>query len=358
MLISKAEKIGTMTRNVGVDLAKVLAVFFVLIHHISDAGLSIGLGNHALICVHSFVHNIVYSCIDLFALSTGYLCVTSRCRYSRLLNLWCATVFWGVVVLLFCAVVLGHSIPLRRYLGACLPILRDQYWFFTAYFILFLFMPLLNTALVRMSKCEFRWLLVAILIFVSFYSCVGAESARLSGGYSFSWLAMVYIFGAYIRRFCNKKVSSFKCFLIALALGLIPTTVSVFRLRSWSNILSLSTYLSPFTLGVAIFIFVGCINLTICKHNVSVVLKMLASASFGVYLIHSQPYFFTNVFQSGLRKVQVDNIPSYLIAVVAFSLLSFMISAFLELLRIKLFEKMKVAKVLERADAFLPPAHA
>lgn len=113
-------------RNIGVDIAKIVAIVLVVIHHISDFGLFINVYNpNMLTWAHSYIHSIAYSCVDVFALATGYLCISSRCKYSRLVQLWIAAVFWGVL-LLTCHLLLGCDIGAMRFVRALVPVWEDS----------------------------------------------------------------------------------------------------------------------------------------------------------------------------------------------------------------------------------------
>ena len=75
-------------RDYGIDCAKVLAVVFVILHHTIDCGFTMSdTAGGALKTVWYLLHSVALTCVDLFALVTGYLCVTSNGTHKRLLDI-------------------------------------------------------------------------------------------------------------------------------------------------------------------------------------------------------------------------------------------------------------------------------
>ncbi len=347
---------STKERFPGVDLAKIIAIFFVMVHHVSDCGLDVQSGNLTLTYVHRLLHSVSYSCIDLFALATGFLCVNSSCRYSRIVSLWVSTVFWGVTVLLFSQFCLGYSIPFKSWFNALFPVWRAQYWFFTAYFMLFFFMPCLNRSVKNMTKREFQHLLVAIGIFICGYSLCSGDRFSMRYGYSFPWLCIVYLMGAYLRIYPPRKLKPRFCFSMAFLIAfiaclrqLLPILIGV---RIPGDRFVIISYVSPFTLGVAIMIFLGCLNMTI-GDKVGRFLKTTAATTFGIYLIHVQPFVWQNIWHTNLHKIKVDSPIELVSLVLIISIVTFVGFATLEHCRLKLFAVLGIDNLIQKVDTFI-----
>lgn len=287
----------------GVDLAKLWAMFFVLTLHVVT---NIQLGDQCsgvTVFVKKALEGISLMCIDLFVLSTGFLCVFSKWRVSRIINLWLSVVFWGVAVLLFCQFALGYSIGSGDYWRAAIPVLCNQYWFFTQYFMLFFVMPVLNRALLNMRQRECILIFAAVVIFICLYSIlprmpgIRVDAFGMRGGQTFSWFCIVYCVGAYIRLFSFKRLNPFLCFSTATALAVSPYCIKAILWHLSGNdgrLMSLASYVSPFTFGASIFFFFGCLNVTLSKKLIRI-FSWLSPAVFGVYLIHVQPFVWKNI---------------------------------------------------------------
>ena len=342
----------------GVDLAKVVAIFFVMVHHVSDCGLDWQCTNLNLAYVHTLIHSVSYSCIDLFALATGFLCVNSKCRYSRLATLWVAAFFWGLTMLAFSKLCLGLDITWKYYLNAALPVLRQQYWFFTAYFMLFLVMPFLNSGIKSITKRELHHLLVAIAIFLCGYSCLGCgDQFQMHSGYSFGWLCVVYVIGAYIRIYSPLKMSPPKCFCVAGVIAFVccfrQLLSIVISYRIPGDRFCLSAYTSPFTLAIALFIFIGCLNLSFSE-RIARFLKTAAATTFGIYLIHVQPFVWKNIWHFHLHQIQVGSISKLIVLVTSLSLLTFIAFAIVEHIRLKVFDRLGINRLIGKIDLLFP----
>lgn len=340
-------------REVGVDLAKVVAMLFVVAVHIC---------NHLqpsakLDCplTVKYIHHLTLCCVDIFALATGYLCVTSSCRLSRLADLWLAAVFWGVVM----TSVSAFFTPVWRelYEEALMPIRYGQYWFFSAYFLLFLFMPLVNRAVVNFDRLALRRLLLLLFVTVSVFSCRGGDVFRLAHGYSFAWLLMLYLAGAYLRLHGKSRLRPFACFAMAAILWVTVCELEDFvehAEASYPNLADLSSYLSPFIVGEAWFIFLGCKGLTIRRPALARFVTALSATTFGIYLIHVQPVFWDNVWGRLIARLPVGGPCAVVASTVLAAVGCFLVFALAEAGRQWLFARLRIARLTALLDRYFP----
>lgn len=336
----------------GVDLAKIIAIYFVMIHHVSDCGIDVINSDFVCLYVHSFIHCISYSCIDIFALATGFLCVNSSCRYSRIVNLWLSAFFWGLTMLTVCCLA-GYSIHWKFFVKAAFPIWRNQYWFLTAYFMLFFFMPFLNKGIKGMSRKEFHHLFAAVAIFICGYSIYSGDLFSLRRGYSFPWLSIVYVIGAYIRLFNPCQWSASTCFMSAGGIAFITC------LRQFISILigyripgdrfCIVSYVSASTLCIAILIFLGCLKIDVGA-KVGGLFKNVAATTFGIYLIHVQPFVWNCVWYEKLHQIKITNVSQMIVVVFGIATATFIVFSIFEYLRIKMFKKFGVDCLVAKID--------
>lgn len=188
------------TRDIGIDCVKLLAIVFVILHHIVDCGLTMSdTAGNGLRTAWYFLHSISLTCVDLFAIITGYLCVVSHASYKRLFNLWLQVLFIGIAItgIGFLA---GVKISAYDWLKAFFPVVTGEYWYFTAYFIVFLFIPFINPGAQALDKQVFWRLLLAFFVLFGTASLfVPNDPFVLKKGYCFAWLLVLYFFGAYWR---------------------------------------------------------------------------------------------------------------------------------------------------------------
>lgn len=242
---------------------------------------------------------------------------------------------------------MGLPVPNACLVDALFPVFRTQYWFFTAYFMLFFFMPLLNAGIRSLDANEFRRVFIAIFVFLSGYSVLcsgrnGGDHFQMHHGFSFAWLAVVYVIGGYIRRFDGHiKFKPMICFAMAFALvalsAVVRLLISAFLPKVAGSIM-LCSYTSPFVLAASILVFVGCINMRFAN-GASTWLKPVAATSFGVYLIHVQPYVFDNVWYRYLSKIEVSSAVYLVPVILGIGLCAFLAFVALEHLRLCLFRR-------------------
>lgn len=197
------------SRNLGIDLMRAMAMFFVICLHILGQG---GLVAHAepgsgKFYILNLLQILSYCAVDAYGITTGYLMCDRPFRLSRVTKLWLTTVFWSVAVSCCFFAFVPVSRSMEEMVSMFLPILRGRYWFFTAYFVTMLVSPVLNVVIRALSKTQFKLLLGALfLIFGVVPVCaLGNDVMRISGGNHFAWMVALYLIGGYIRRFAGEK---------------------------------------------------------------------------------------------------------------------------------------------------------
>jgi surface polysaccharide O-acyltransferase-like enzyme len=88
------------------------------------------------------------------------------------------------------------------------PILINRHWYITAYFGLYLFIPLLNLGINDLNRKILRNLIIFYIFFFSFYYLIGLilngvknDLIFLREGYSSHWLIILYIIGGYLGKY-------------------------------------------------------------------------------------------------------------------------------------------------------------
>lgn len=173
-----------------------------------------------------------------------------------------------------------------------------QYWYFTAYFLLFFTMPILNGGIKLLPKEKLRTIIIVTGIIITFLPRIFERDIfKTSDGYGFIWLAYLYVIGGYIKLYgSDKKVKSGFCFLIYL----LSVTFSWFfkfiieqsPYSKWSQIFI--SYMSPTIVISAIALFLCFANMNITKGTS--VINLFATLSFSVFLIHTHPLVFSHYF--------------------------------------------------------------
>ena len=84
------------------------------------------------------------------------------------------------------------------------PMIYVRYWFFTSYFGMYLFLPVINKGIVSLSKYELRLVVLTtlfIFIFWRFYKNPGQDMFHMNSGFSMVWFLSLYLTGVYIEKY-------------------------------------------------------------------------------------------------------------------------------------------------------------
>lgn len=335
-------------RIIGVDIAKIVAMILVVGAHVNYYGLPyVGDESPSMMYLmsRSFLASVFGACVDIFAIASGYVGIVSSFKLSRIIRLWIQVVFIGLTVLSCLDFFAGIQVNFVDYIKACIPIAKGQYWYMTAYFMLCFVMPVLNAGIKALSEKELRYvamLLLGVICGESFVCSVGALGVE--GGYSFEWLAVLYVVGAYVRLYNPFDKSKTVLFGIACMCAMIegwvpmllqkPTLLNAVQLL---RLFEFGGYTSPFTVIIALCIFALCLKVSIASERVRRVVVLFSSTTLGVYLIHVQPVFFRTVFGKIVRNLTVSGVGGYLCLLILSTAVIYVTCSMLDFLRIMLF---------------------
>jgi hypothetical protein len=297
-------------RNAGVDLLRILAMLGIVYTHILFHGrgiLTYRIYNPKIYITFTYVfwHNNVY------ALISGIIGYKST-KYSNLLYLWLCVVFYSVGFRYYYQTIKKVTIQDELYKDFY-PVLYERYWYFTNYFVMFLFLPAVNKGIQYLSKPEFKllvWSIFGILVIWHTYMNTNKEDHfKMDRGFSALWLLCMYIFGAYIGKYnvvysgIKRYIFSFMYFFIFIALCSIfntySETVPGFIRDNKSKIIYIIKRLLPDDIN-NLFKATQSISITLfflqLKYNeyLTKLSTFFGPLTFGVYLIHLNPYVATN----------------------------------------------------------------
>ena len=186
-------------RNAGVDLIRIIGMYGIIITHLiySDGGVikySQYQKELKILYISTAWH------IDGFALISGFVGYKSY-KYSNLLYLWLEVLFYSVGFYYYFKTfkknfIIRHDISLEFS-----PIIFKRYWYFTAYFGMYLLIPVINKGISKLSQNEFRFIVITILCLFVFwrdFKNPKEDVFYLNNGNSMMWLLIYYLIGAYI----------------------------------------------------------------------------------------------------------------------------------------------------------------
>ena len=346
-----------MKRNYGLDALKIISMFMIVVLHVlGQGGILSGLPQFtARYNIAWFIEIMCLCSVNCFALITGYLHVDKKYNYRSLISLWLQVLFYSVLLTFFAKFFYPETINYTYITKMFLPTMAHSYWYFTAYVGLFFFIPLLNLVLEHGNRKTVSRSILLVTLFISIGGMFNSNFMWENSGYSTIWLMVMYLIGGYIKKYNktsksplgNLCVFAWFCligYIIKMVVDLyFPNVLYVNRLSY-----SMLSYTSPFLViaSVNLFMFFKSYSpkYTITKKTI----KFFAPISFGVYLVHTNPAIWEN-FMKNRFVFCLDKLSfSFMLYLLASCVILFLICAFVDYGRMKIFEKIKVNRLSEK----------
>lgn len=286
-----------LSRNYGIDALRIAAMMMVLILHLVGATHVLPLENYdsALHRVGWLMEIAAYCGVNCYALITGYVCCEGSFKYERVVTLWFQVIFYTAGSLALAMLFLPQAVHLESILSSFFPVLTGQYWYVTAYVGLFFFIPFLNVLGRQLTKLQFQYLLVTVLVLFSVIpTLIHKDVFPVSGGYSVWWLGILYMLGMYIKKygfFTGMKTGALwalyaGCVFFVWSFKMILDVVSPLVIGQVRGGGMFIAYNSPFIVGTAVSLFLIFSRMRFSSRRVIACISWLAAASFSVYVIH------------------------------------------------------------------------
>lgn len=350
-------------RNYGIDLLRVLSMFYVLVLHVLGNGGVLGAAAEgtAQYMVSWFLEIWAYGAVDIFALISGYVSYTEyekKTDYSNYIVLWLQVVVYGVIVSLVFRCFHPEWVTKNDLFQMFFPLSNGLYWYFSAYTGLFFMMPFLNAGLRKCSKRTMQKTVFAILAVFSVWASL-IDRFHLAGGYSFAWLVLLYILGAAIKKYnIGAKVKPWQAFLVIVLCCLIGWCWKIYGVETEWKIWSIHitkglfvSYISPTTLLASVFYVIGFSKLKIPPKAQKGV-RFCAAGAFAAYLLNCQRCIWEHGFSQRFAYLADKNIGVLLLCVIAAALVFFIGSILIDQIRIWLFKLLRVKQLSHRFVTF------
>jgi len=229
--------------------------------------------------------------VDCFVLISGYFMCTSSAgwRPKRLLKLYLQVFFYSAGV--FAALAAAGLIALRpeNIVAFFLPVSQNTYWFATCYLFLMLLAPFLNKLAQGLERAEYRRFLLIGAVIIALVPTVLVVKYPLT---NMMLLLYVYLLAGYVRlhpeplfgrRWLALGVAA-GCYLLMVgytfAYGLLLPKLPLLRFMP-KQIFSPGNSVPALLCALGLFLFFKDL-----KVKGSRVINVVASATFGVYLLH------------------------------------------------------------------------
>ena len=278
-------------RNYGIDLLRMFSMINIINLHINLRGGLLRLKPNNVNYKEIWrLETFSYFPVDCFALISGIIGY-NRYKFSNLIYLWFLTLFYSVSKHLY--LYMQNRVKLKKLFFSFFPILIKFHWYVNAYFIMYLFLPFINFGIKSLNMKTFRNLVIFYVLFFSIYYIINALFIKsdynfLAGGYTSSWLTILYIIGSYLGKYklenIDKSSNKIKIFFFINYIGLSFLSSEIFFITRKSFLIC---YLSPTILSQAICLVIIFYTMKIKNKFIITIIKFITPLVFSATLIHS-----------------------------------------------------------------------
>lgn len=331
-------------RNSSVEILRIISMFFIILSHytvhngVNNAELPVGINR--IILEISKLGNIG---VILFMLISGYFLIDSdKFKLKKLVKLILQVFFYSITVYgIFCLCGLVEF-SAKDLLLSLFPIVTKQYWFVTAYVVIFVFHKFINILLKSLTKKQWQLLLVVCLFLFSLIPTLTNRDFDFYGSELIQFF-LYYSLGAYIKTygldFISKKTNVIILIFSVFFLILSVVAFDFLSLKFPEAGKFADRFFDRFSL-IAIAFAVSLFNCFVtAKPIYNNIVNVISSAAFGVYLIHEnrfmRDFLWGTVFKSKDYVLSRYLVLHLLISVI----LTYIVCVLIDLIRQYLIEK-------------------
>ena len=304
-VLLNGKTVSEKERNYGIDLLRVISMFMVVLLHLnkfSDLLKNYEANTIGYIGVWA-LEAFAICAVNVYAMISGYVLLNSKFKLKRLLQLYLEVLFFSLISYVLMAVIKDRFFGFKDFIKGLvfiLPLSGEPFWYFKAYFLLFFVFPLLNILAKNMNKRQFILLFIVVTVCVSFIAHY-AYDFGFNAGYSFIWLVVMYLLGAYFKKYGLLKTSGRKNILlyvlfsvIILLILIINNALPPIQVSTEGNTLDLKydsyAYTSVFVVFQSIFLFNAFAKIKLRNDGVKKITLKLSQLTFGIYVVHCSLY--------------------------------------------------------------------
>ncbi len=291
----KEEVAEKKTRNIGLDMLRIVAMLMIVCLHILLKGDFINSENIKYCNAISFLEVICIVAVNCYVLITGFFQVKSEIKMNKIVKIWVKTLFYSISIYIILLIVGKADFSIIDGIKSFFPVVTNHYWFITTYLVLYMISPFINKMINQLNKNEFKKLLIILIIIFCLLTSILPNEFLLdgTGGHGIIWFVILYLVGAYIRLYLKTNLYNNKRNLLGYLLITIFSyflLLTIIYICNTLNIKDLSgkvyAYNFVTTFIASVFLFLYFKNLNIKNDIIIKIISRVAPLTFGVYLIH------------------------------------------------------------------------
>ena len=349
-------------RNPGIDLVRIVAMYGIIINHILFHGRAIK--KYSMHDKLNLLHIFLFWHVNGFGLISGIVGYKTH-KYSNLFYLWFCVFFYSVSIYLYFKIFYPNAMIKSKIYSEFFPVIFHKYWYFTNYFGLYLFIPIINIGIEYLTKNNLKLIIISIYgIYIIWHDFMNPQfdAFKMKGGLSILWFLILYITGAYFGKYKIhfKGIKNIIFCIICLFIFIIISLLCYYLPRyNLSNIQGY--YIKKILLIIKKIYSMRCdslpkiiqtISITLFLMNIKYnkyigkIISFIGPLTFGVYLTHDNNYvriyIIRNLFNRDPKELSLN---SAILLVLKKGFLIFIICIIIDFMRNIIFDIFKIKKI-------------
>lgn len=363
------------SRNYGIDLLRIVCMYMICILHVNGQGgaMTHHLGMEASWKTVVLLEVISYCACNTYGMISGYVGIDVKRRPARIVELW-LTVFWysalGTLIGVFAFHLPAEEDTLWK---AGFPTMWKTYWYFSSYVGVFFIAPYLNKMVKTLGDTEKKRLCLMLFLLTSVFTMVprasttGSDFLGIGAGYSFLWLAVMYVTGACIRELTREEGGSDReekkdllhrgrlFYLLLFAVCVILTWLSRFLIEDFTKavygqaryVRLLYSYAGP-TMVISAYALLMIFKGIQPSGGIRKIIRILSPMAFSVYLVQVQPYFWNYALKGECSFIAGEAPLLSLVMVLGCAALLYLFCTVIDIPRMLVFRLLHIRRLTQR----------
>lgn len=339
------------TRQAGLEILRILSIFLITCVHMLNYGGFLGnAGSVKELALLRLLYSFFTVSVNVFVLISGYFLVKSKFKISKVIKLWLTVVFYTVSLYVISMIFFHDAFSFKDLIKCFFPLIFQKYWFFTAYFCLYLISPLLNKILNNIDKKQAIIILAGIFVLSYFSKRFDIDTViNLNSGYNVLWFICLYFIGGIIKLFPFKDKKWLTGLMFIGSILLIWLNFYYNKGHFGYKILYNSPeYTAPLVLLGSISLFLLFKDFSFKNSVFNKIVSIISSTTFGIYLLQEgnfiKPHIYFDILKVQNRYGNLNSI----LYIFAFVLIIFAAGFIFDLVRqfifktsYKIYDKLK-----------------
>ena len=280
-------------RKSNFELLRILLIIMIITLHYLNGSIGGALSNVPVKSFNYYLINAIESlcivAVNVFIIITGYFSYKKNSiKVSKVVHLFSLCIFYGVLIYLG-MIFFKHIAINKESIGIFIKTIFNR-WFVLTYIVLYLMIPFINKVIDGLSKKNLKILILTNVFFFYIFSTFYINTLIHDNGYGIINFVSLYLIGAYIAKYYEKKeIKKYLTIGIYILCAILTTLMSLYTKKeafAYSNI----------------FNVIGAISLFLTFKNMNIkdkkIINKISTYTFSTYIIHENAFLGIILYQS------------------------------------------------------------